>query len=32
MRVPPFTLVIIGGQPGAGKSRTMGGVERELTH
>jgi 2-phosphoglycerate kinase len=26
------TLVIIGGQPGAGKSRTMGGVERELTH
>ena len=26
------TMVIIGGQPGAGKSRTMGGVERELTH
>ncbi|KQU83606.1 hypothetical protein ASC78_13270 [Variovorax sp. Root318D1] len=25
-------MVIIGGQPGAGKSRTMGGVERELTH
>jgi hypothetical protein len=25
-------MVIIGGQPGAGKSRTMGGVERELAH
>lgn len=25
-------MVIIGGQPGAGKSRTMAGVERELTH
>jgi hypothetical protein len=25
-------MVIIGGQPGAGKSRTIGGVERELTH
>jgi predicted kinase len=25
-------MVIIGGQPGAGKSRTMDGVERELTH
>jgi predicted ABC-type ATPase len=25
-------MVIIGGQPGAGKSRTMGGVERELMH
>ncbi|RST44893.1 zeta toxin family protein, partial [Variovorax sp. DXTD-1] len=26
------TMVIIGGQPGSGKSRTMGGVERELAH
>lgn len=26
------TMVIIGGQPGAGKSRTTGGVERELMH
>ena len=25
-------MVIISGQPGAGKSRTMGGVEGELTH
>lgn len=25
-------MVVIGGQPGASKSRTMGGVERESMH
>jgi len=28
----PTIVIIIGGQPGVGKSRTMGGVEREFSH